>query len=92
MIHAPILHFGVLRHNFPGAMEKSHKRYSLLYHRWLLQSRISHIHFTETLPQAIKSHTLQSLNNLIELYEAWGKPEKAEEWRARLPQKQTVGQ
>jgi len=23
--------------------------------------------------------------NLIELYEAWGKPEKAEEWRAKLP-------
>jgi hypothetical protein len=31
-------------------------------------------------------HTLESLNNLIELYEAWGKPEKAEEWRAKLPQ------
>ncbi len=26
-------------------------------------------------------------NLLIELYEAWGKPEKAEEWRAKLPQK-----
>lgn len=31
------------------------------------------------------SHTQKSLNNLIELYEAWGKPEKAEEWRAKLP-------
>lgn len=31
-------------------------------------------------------HTLQSLNNLIGLYESWGKPEKAEEWRAKLPQ------
>ena len=31
-------------------------------------------------------HTLQSLNNLINLYEAWGEPEKAEEWRAKLPQ------
>jgi hypothetical protein len=30
--------------------------------------------------------TLESWNNLIELYEAWGKPEKAEEWRAKLPQ------
>ncbi len=29
--------------------------------------------------------TIESLNNLIELYEAWGKPEKAEEWRAKLP-------
>ena len=31
-------------------------------------------------------HTLESLNNLIALYEAWNKPEKAEEWRAKLPQ------
>ena len=31
-------------------------------------------------------HTLESWNNLIELYEAWGKPEKANEWRAKLPQ------
>ncbi|MHC4538350.1 MAG: tetratricopeptide repeat protein [Planctomycetota bacterium] len=30
-------------------------------------------------------HTRESLNNLIELYEAWSKPEKAEEWRAELP-------
>jgi hypothetical protein len=28
---------------------------------------------------------LESWHNLIELYEAWGKPEKAEEWRAKLP-------
>ncbi len=28
--------------------------------------------------------TLVSLNNLIELYEAWGKAEKVEEWRAEL--------
>jgi len=26
------------------------------------------------------------LNNLIELYEAWNKPEKAKQWRAKLPQ------
>jgi tetratricopeptide (TPR) repeat protein len=31
-------------------------------------------------------HTLQSLNNLIELYDAWGKPEKAEQWQAKLLQ------
>jgi len=29
---------------------------------------------------------LEFLNNLIDLYEAWGKPEKADEWRAKLPQ------
>jgi hypothetical protein len=28
----------------------------------------------------------ESLNNLIELYEAWNKPEKAEKWRAKLAQ------
>jgi len=35
-------------------------------------------------------HTLQSLNNLIDLYEAWNKPEKAEKWRAKLPQTEAV--
>ena len=29
-------------------------------------------------------HTLESWNNLIELYETSGKPKKAEEWRAKL--------
>ncbi|MHC4582889.1 MAG: tetratricopeptide repeat protein [Planctomycetota bacterium] len=37
-------------------------------------------------------HTLESWNNLIDLYEAWDKPEKAEEWRAKLPQTMTVEQ
>ncbi len=32
--------------------------------------------------------TLESLKELVELYEAWGKPEKAEEWRAKLPRKE----
>lgn len=31
-------------------------------------------------------HTRESLNNLINLYEAWNKPEKAQEWRAKQPQ------
>jgi tetratricopeptide (TPR) repeat protein len=35
-------------------------------------------------------HTLESLNNLIELYEAWEKPERAEEWRAKLPQTEAL--
>ena len=34
--------------------------------------------------------TQQSLNNLIDLYEAWNKPEKAEEWRAKLPQTEAI--
>ena len=36
------------------------------------------------------THTLKSLNNLIELYEAWGKSEKAAEWRAKLPKGEVV--
>ncbi|MHC4752266.1 MAG: tetratricopeptide repeat protein, partial [Planctomycetota bacterium] len=29
-------------------------------------------------------HTIESLNNLIELYKVWNKPEQAEQWRAKL--------
>jgi len=29
-------------------------------------------------------------HNLINLYEAWGKPEKVNEWRAKLPQTEAV--
>jgi len=35
-------------------------------------------------------HTLASWNNVIELYEAWGKPNEADEWRAKLPQMEAV--
>jgi hypothetical protein len=31
-------------------------------------------------------NTKESLNNLISLYEAWNKPEKANEWRVELAQ------
>jgi hypothetical protein len=31
-------------------------------------------------------HTLESWNNLIELYEVSGKPTKAEEWRGKAEQ------
>jgi len=31
-------------------------------------------------------HTLESLNNLIEFYESWNKPENAKQWRAKLPE------
>ena len=31
-------------------------------------------------------HTVKSINNLIELYEAWNEPEKSKEWRAKLMQ------
>ena len=32
------------------------------------------------------SDTSGSTNNLIDLYEAWNKPEKANDWRAKLTQ------
>jgi hypothetical protein len=31
-------------------------------------------------------HMLESWKNLIELYEAWDRPEKVNEWRAKLPE------
>jgi len=31
-------------------------------------------------------HILESMKNLITLYKAWNKPEKAKEWRVELPQ------
>lgn len=31
-------------------------------------------------------HTVESLNNIIELYQVWVKPEKAEKWCAKLSQ------
>ncbi len=35
-------------------------------------------------------HTLESWHTLIELYESWNKPEKAKEWRAKLPQPEAL--
>jgi len=35
-------------------------------------------------------HTLESWKNLIELYEAWNKPEKAKEWRSKLPKTEAL--
>ena len=37
-------------------------------------------------------HTKESLDNPIDLYEAWNKPEKAKEWRAKLPQTEAAEQ
>jgi non-specific serine/threonine protein kinase/serine/threonine-protein kinase len=36
------------------------------------------------------SSTINMLNQLVSLYEAWDKPEKTEEWRAKLPQTEVV--
>jgi len=35
-------------------------------------------------------YTQESQKNLIDLYEACGKPEKAKEWRAKQSQKEAV--
>jgi len=37
-------------------------------------------------------HTIESWKNLIDLYEAWGKPKKAEELRAKQLQTEAVDQ
>lgn len=34
--------------------------------------------------------TIESLDAVIQLYESWNKPEDAEKWRAKLPQKKTT--
>jgi hypothetical protein len=32
------------------------------------------------------------MNELIDLYESWNKPEKAEQWRAKMLQKEAVNE
>jgi len=32
----------------------------------------------------------ETLSNLIALYEAWNKPEKAKEWRSKLPKTEAI--
>jgi len=36
--------------------------------------------------------TRACLEHFVRFYEAWDKPEKAEEWRVKLPQKEAVEQ
>jgi len=38
------------------------------------------------------THAIDQVRQLVSLYEAWNKPEKAKEWRAKLPQTRTVEQ
>jgi hypothetical protein len=35
-------------------------------------------------------HTKESIDNLMELYEAWNKPEQVKYWRAKLPSNQAT--
>jgi len=34
--------------------------------------------------------TIESIGKVVELYEAWNKPEQANQWRAKLPQTEAV--
>jgi hypothetical protein len=34
------------------------------------------------------THARESVKNLIDLYETWNKPEEADKWRAKLPEKE----
>ena len=65
----------------------------------VIMQAVSAVNKTFSLPEILLRlrsdplpHTLESMNNLITLYEAWGKPEQAEEWREKLPQTKTVEQ
>jgi serine/threonine protein kinase/Flp pilus assembly protein TadD len=61
-------------------LEARYKAAELLYRKvWQIRRRV----LGEEHPD-----TLDSLNKLIELYEAWSKPEQAEQWRAKLPDSQ----
>jgi hypothetical protein len=51
--------------------------------RWLLDAQgvYRSLKLGDTHP-----HTIESFRNIIDLYEAWNKPEKANEWKVKLTQ------
>jgi len=68
-------------------MEKRHCRARLCVHRFGLPGNryLRRLKLGDTYP-----HNIKSWYNLIELYEDRGKPEKAEECRAKLPKTETT--
>jgi tetratricopeptide (TPR) repeat protein len=40
-----------------------------------------------TIPDEFKGYPMQALERLVQLYDAWGKPEKSVEWRKKLAEK-----
>ena len=46
-----------------------------------------HLKLGETHP-----HTIESIKSIIDLYEDWNKPEKAEEWREKLPRTEAMNE
>jgi hypothetical protein len=54
--------------------------------KWLLAAlKDRHLKLGDAHPR-----TIESMKNLIDLYEAWNKPEEAEKWRAQLPKTEAV--
>jgi serine/threonine protein kinase len=57
------------------------------------QDKDSHITATEAGREAKLGpehpHTIDSLRELVRLYESWGKADEAEKWRAKLPPNET---
>jgi tetratricopeptide (TPR) repeat protein len=43
------------------------------------------------IPPKDKARLIQTVEHLVQLYDAWGKPDKAAEWRAKLPPKKPEG-
>ena len=39
-------------------------------------------------PPAVEDRKREALQRIVDLYDAWGKPDKAAEWRAKLPTEQ----
>jgi tetratricopeptide (TPR) repeat protein len=67
---------------------QAHSEGQYRYAEQMLIKALEHSHL-------LREHHLERLacmENLIELYEAWGKPDKAEEWRAKLPEKKEAEQ
>jgi len=69
--------------------------YSSFYSRQIVYAKAKPLLFEALEGHRLKlgdthPHTLDSLENLIDLYEAWNKPEKAEEWRSKLPETEAV--
>ena len=65
-------------------MQARYEEAELLYRKvWEIRHRV----LGEEHPE-----TLETINNLIALYEAWNKPEKANQWRAKLPSSLTIDQ
>jgi serine/threonine protein kinase/Tfp pilus assembly protein PilF len=45
----------------------------------------------EKFPSEAKLPLIETVERLVQLYDAWGKPEEAEKWRAKLPKKTGEG-